>query len=334
MTYNIDPIIKKISDTVASHRIAEGDYCRWLWQNEKGNRELGSNAYGCADAANILYSIGQFPTDDDERAAFVRHIAKFQDKDTGLFVERTHHNYHTTAHCAAALELFDKRPLYPLTALKQFDDISTFRSFVQSLDWLADAWTTSHQGAGIFAAKIICENPSIEWQNGYFDLLTDNCDKKHGMSWEGTIDGGTSMISHHLNGWFHYLFNFNYCRRPIPHVNTFIDTLIDMYRSGKAQNDKLGRACNFREVDFVFALNRATSQSGYRREEARDVLRHFADIFLNFLDSVDDKTRDDWNDLHSLFGSVCALCELQLALPGEILTSRPLKTVLDRRPFI
>jgi hypothetical protein len=35
-----------------------------------------------------------------------------------------------------------------------------------------------------------------------------------------------------------------------------------------------------------------------------------------------------------LFGAVCALAELQRALPGEIRSERPLRLVLDRRPFI
>lgn len=332
--YYLDPLIQKISATVETHRVGEGDYCRWLWQNEKATRETGSNPYGCADAANILYSIGAFPTNDAERAAAVARLQAFQDPESGLFQERTHHNYHTTAHCSAALELFDKRPLYALSELKQFDDIPTLLDFLGSLDWYTTPWPASHRGAGVFAAKIICEAPSLRWQNAYFDFLTRHCDSRYGMSLAGAPDSGSAPLDHHLNGWFHYLFNFNHCHRPIPHAKTLVDTLIDMYQGGKCQNDKLGRTCGFREVDFVFALNRASAQCGHRREESQQILRHFADVFLPFLESIDPLTRDDWNDLHCLFGTVCALCELQLALPGELLSSTPLKSVLDRRPFI
>lgn len=334
MTYNIDPIIENAAKTVASHKLGAGDYCRWLWQNPKGNRELGSNPYGCADAANILYSIGRFPEDDEERAASVSHLRKFQDPETGLFRERTHHTYHTTAHCAAALELFDKKPQHPLHALRTYDDVNTLHSFLRDLEWFSNVWSTSHRGAGVFAAKMICETPSIEWQNAYFDFLTAHCDKKYGMSWEGSVDGGTNLLPHHLNGWFHYLFNFNHCHRPFPEVRTFIDTLIDMYTSGNCQNDILGRTCGFREVDYVFALNRATAQAGYRREQALDILRRFTSTFIDFLTAITPETDDGFNDLHMLFGSICALCELQLALPGELLSTIPLKNVLDRRPFI
>ena len=41
-----------------------------------------------------------------------------------------------------------------------------------------------------------------------------------------------------------------------------------------------------------------------------------------------------FNDLHALFGSVCCMAELQSALPGKIISAKPLRLVLDRRPFI
>ena len=35
-----------------------------------------------------------------------------------------------------------------------------------------------------------------------------------------------------------------------------------------------------------------------------------------------------------LFGGVCALAELQQTLRGELISDKPLRLVLDRRPFI
>ena len=61
MMLDAQKIVEKISATVASHRLEnEGEYSRWLWQNEGNTRELGINEYGCADAVNILYTIGEF----------------------------------------------------------------------------------------------------------------------------------------------------------------------------------------------------------------------------------------------------------------------------------
>jgi hypothetical protein len=53
-----------------------------------------------------------------------------------------------------------------------------------------------------------------------------------------------------------------------------------------------------------------------------------------FLLGLDLEEHDGLNDLHSLFGAVCALAELQTACPGMIRTRQPLRLVLDRRPFI
>ena len=65
-----------------------------------------------------------------------------------------------------------------------------------------------------------------------------------------------------------------------------------------------------------------------------ELLRDCAGQFVSYLASVDETRDEGMNDLHALFGAVCALAELQLALPGELRSSVPLRNVLDRRPFI
>ena len=69
-------------------------------------------------------------------------------------------------------------------------------------------------------------------------------------------------------------------------------------------------------------------------QKYKELLWDHAQKLIAYMESLDDKTHDQMNDLHSLFGGVCALCELQQALPGKIETDIPLKLVLDRRPFI
>jgi len=49
---------------------------------------------------------------------------------------------------------------------------------------------------------------------------------------------------------------------------------------------------------------------------------------------MDPYTSETLNDLNTLFAIVCALAVLQDALPGYIRTSKPLKLVLDKRPFL
>ena len=84
----------------------------------------------------------------------------------------------------------------------------------------------------------------------------------------------------------------------------------------------------------MYCLTRSLRQSGHRFEACRAALGGFAEDYASFLLSLDLDEHDGANDLHSLFGALCCLAELQQALPGTIRTERPLRLVLDRRPFI
>ena len=327
----IDNIIEKIAATVENHYLGNGAYARFLWQDENDTRKMGVNEYGCADAANILYSIGCFESDASKRAQLIRTMQDMQDEETGLFFEGTHHTYHTTAHVVSALELFDAKPVYELKALKKYLDIDELYSLLEGLDWENNPWPQSHQGAGVFAAMTITKMAPIEWQNSYFSWLKERCSPVYGMSYGAKM--GKAPLYEHLNGWFHYIFNHEAAHRPIPYPDKLIDSCLDMYYHG-GLDDKFANRCGFCEIDWIFCINRASRQTAHRFDEVKEAIRDFGRRFVGYMDQVDQKTDDGFNDLHMLFGAVCALCELQSALPGEYLTTVPLKLVLDRRPFI
>ena len=49
---DITELIKIIKKTVDSHQLEnEGEYKRFLWQNEENNRKMGLNEYGCKDSS-------------------------------------------------------------------------------------------------------------------------------------------------------------------------------------------------------------------------------------------------------------------------------------------
>lgn len=333
---NIDRLIEKIRRTVESHRLEEGVYARWIWQNEAGNRELGINEYGCADAANILYSIGDFPQEPEKRAAWVKALKGMQEPETGLYHEATHHTIHTTAHCLAALELFDAQPDHRLSAYDQYMEKDALEAFLAGLDWTKaerSPWSESHKGAGLYAALVITRSAPLEWQKWYFDWLRDNCDPVYGMSSKGTVDNGNAELYEHMCGWFHYMFNHNYAHMPFPYPEKLIDSCLDMYRK-KELGPRFGEMVGFKEIDWVFCVNRACRQTGYRFMECREAMEDFANGYIAYLDNLDWEKDDEFNDLHMLFGAVCAIAELQMALPGKLVSTVPLKLVLDRRPFI
>lgn len=55
----MDRVVEKIAYVTEKHHLGDGAYCRWLWDSPRGGRNLGINEYGCADAINILYTIGR-----------------------------------------------------------------------------------------------------------------------------------------------------------------------------------------------------------------------------------------------------------------------------------
>lgn len=76
-----------------------------------------------------------------------------------------------------------------------------------------------------------------------------------------------------------------------------------------------------------------TAGERYGEKAALPALRAGAALVAD-LESRDPATDDGMNDLHMPFGTVCALAELQRALPGDDVMTRPLRLVLDRRPFL
>lgn len=329
---NIQSLIDDIKQTVRSHELGNGKYARYLLDNDV-NKNNGNNEYGCADAANILYTIGAFGDDVEKRQAAISAIQDFQ-HENGLFDEGTHHPIHCTAHCIAALELFDAKPKLPLVGLRQYTSVEGLYSLLESLPWAESPWPSAHQGAGIYAALTLNGNATREWQNKYFEWITDHTDKKYGIGLQGAIDKKMQPVSHHLNGWFHYMFNFVFARRPIPCAKQAVDTCIELYKNKTELVPDFFNSVNFAQIDWIYMLNRAARQEGYRVKESCDLIKDFARIYIDYLNSIDKTTHERWNDLHLLFGSTCALAELQMALPGEIDTDYPLKLVLDRRPFI
>lgn len=333
---NIDGLIKKISKIVENHKISEGRYSRYIWNNENGDRKMGINEYGCADAANILYTIGEFEGDPEKRAEWVKAIQEMQHPDTGIFEEGTHHIIHTTAHCISALELFDAKPLYPVKEFEKYKNYEELYRLLDNLKWKEYCWPQSHQGAGIFAIFAVMDMADLDWQDAYFGWLDREADPETGLWRKGQLPEGDRFYST-IGCAFHYLFNYEHANRPLPYPTRVIDTLIDMYRNidnGSFGEFKLFERVQFYEMDFVYMLTRSVAQTGYRYDEVKEVLIDFADRYIDFLEACDPDTHDGMNDIHMLFGAVCCVAELQQFLRGYLVSTKPLRLVLDRRPFI
>jgi len=332
---NINSLLNNIKKTVDSHQLSTGEYARWIWDDPAGEtkRNLTSNAYGCADAANIFYTLNCFPTDVEERKLWVKGLQAHQDKKTGLFVEGSHLPSHTTAHCVAALELFDAKPLYPFYDFKKYEDNDAMCQLLESLNW-PEAKGPGHIAPAIYSSFVITRAVPHSWVDNYFDWLNKNCDPETALWRKGTypLPQGASICQHMGDG-FHFLFTYEHARMAYPYPDKLIDTCLDLC-TDRIGYPKFGKQFHFIEVDWVFCLNRASRQTKHRFDEVQAALYGFAKDYISWLNTVDWETDDGANDLHMLFGTLCCLTELQLALPGIIRSDVPLRMVLDRRPFI
>jgi hypothetical protein len=173
------------------------------------------------------------------------------------------------------------------------------------------------------------------WQQRYFAWLARENDPASGFWRRGCVGfaqhSGMRTRFPHLAGSFHYLFNHEYGRQALAHPAAMVDTCLELRRSDPYP---IGHAVGFAEIDWVYCLNRAARQCGHRLDEVRATLESFAAEYIPYLLSLDPATHDGMNDLHQLFGTACCVAELQTALPGQILSDKPLRLVLDRRPFI
>lgn len=331
---DINNIIKKVKKTLNTHRVDEGKYVRWLW-DDGSQRDLGVNEYGCADAANILYTLNEFISEPEKRQKWVDALNDMQNPETGMFAEPTHHTLHTTAHCTASLELFDAKPRYEIFGVRKYLDIKELYNLLEGLDWKEQPWPQSHQGAGIFAIMNNTGMATYEWNQAYFKWLWDHSDPETGMFGGKYVT--KEKLYEHMGGTFHYIFNHEYAKMPLRYPEKLIDSCIWMYENQDTPGvlyPEFNNSCNFIQMDWVYCITRALRQTNYRFDDCKKVLKHFADVYIEYLDNVDENTDDKFNDLHLLFGTMCCLAELQSGLPGYIKSEKPLRLVLDRRPFI
>lgn len=332
MKKDINQLIENVRQLVASHKLADGAYARWIMEDGT-DRKMGVNEYGCADAANLLYTIGDFPKDPDERLCWIRTMQDMQDPETGLFIEGTHHTIHTTAHCIAALELFDALPKYPLKAFEPYKTKEGLETFLDGLEWENVPWSTSHKGAGLYAALNNAEEATPEWNAWYFSWLWKEACPETGLWRKGCVVNGARPAFEHMAGSFHYLFNHEHAKMPLHYPEKMIDTCLAMWKE-KQLPEYFTHGVNFIQLDWVYCITRALRQCNHRYEECVQAVTEFAEEYLDFLLSLDPDTSAELDDLHMLFGAISCVAELQSFLPGCLISDKPLKIVLNRRPFV
>jgi hypothetical protein len=332
---DLQPFLDGVEALVAGHALGPpGAYARWTRPGAQSSRDLGLNPYGCADAVNLLYTLGRLPARAEDRSAWIDTLQDLQDLEDGLFHEETHHPIHTTAHCVAALELLDALPRHPLRGLAPLREPGAMEAFLEGLDWSGNPWMESHRGAGLYASLLLVDDVDSVWEDRYFTWLAREVDPATGLLRRGCLPElpkAELLLFPHLAGTFHYLFNFEHAGRALPHPGALVETCL---RILERELFPFSRFAGFAEIDWVYCLARSLRRSDHRSADAHRALADFAERHVEFLTSLDPATDEGLDDLHNLFGTVCALAELQTVLGDRLRSDRPLRLVLDRRPFI
>lgn len=329
--HDLRPFVAAVRQIVDRHNLGRtGEYARWITQDAKGSRDMGCTPYGSANAANILYTIGQLPESFAEKEAFAKVLQGFQNSETGLFVNPGNFATHTTAFVSGALYLLGAKPKYRAEAFRVYESREELFRLLESIDWAKDPWLGSHVGAGIYASMVLTGIADDRWEDLYFEWLSANADPETGLWKRGALQGAPRF--HYLAATFHYVFNHEHARRALPYPQALLDTCIAAYRAGDCID--FAKELGWPDIDFAYLLARVQRRAGTRYEETQQILREIADGLIGQLMQMDPKTDEKLNDLNTLFAIVCALAVLQDALPGYIRTSRPLKLVLDVRPFL
>lgn len=333
---DIEPVVAAALAAVAQSKVAPGRYRRFLGKQRR-TRVKGDAAsgYGSAAAACILYTAARFPAAPRERAAFVAYLRAGQDKSSGLFSDQYHGRTHATAYTLAALELFDAAPLHPLHELDKLRAPGAIEALLDGLDW-RKPWGASHEGAGSFAALFLARQAPADFQDRYFGWLAEQQDPDTGLWRKGALASPANPQGAQpfdaLAAAFHYLFNHEAARRPIPRPAALIDSALQVKREGRYPT--LGRNVGFAELDWLYCLSRCARQSAHRRAEVLAELSGFAGAYARHLLALVQDNPTPFEDLHALNGTMSALAELQQAVPGVLRCERPLRLTLDRRPFI
>lgn len=295
--------------------------------------EAGGDPFAAAAAAHILYMLGVFPGRSSERDAWIETLRGFQDPETGLVKVAGIADLRATAACVTALDCFDIPLSHPPHTLMEHATPKDLPGFLNLLPWDEDSKEAGETAAALFAILVLTCTVGREWENAWFRWFEKENDPHTGLTRKGDISP-VALMGHwtllpHVTGHAHVLYSHVHARVPHPHPWRLTDTLLDMLETNQGI---FSVEPDVRELPVVFALCRSMRVTAHRHEEGLCALRRFVFRYLVFLENQ--AKAGKLEDLVLASRVVCLLAELQQALPGTLHTRRPLRQLLDCRPWI
>jgi hypothetical protein len=305
--------------------------------------ETETALYGSADVACILYSLGRLNPSPRESAAWLEVLSGFQDAESGFFVDRAGmlSTAHNTGFAVGAMNLLHPQlrngelPRAPLRFAQLVREPADAERYVASLNWRSDCYEAGENLIGHASSffNVSCAVPAdwFDWLVGYVEGT--KMDEANGMV---GVDKPPAGDSDQIGGTLHFDFLWAALARRLPFASARADALLGLQlRSG------LWDATNpwWLTFDAVYMLRRTLPDlSGERTEDVRAaVARATAALSARASDPAVRSSDfvDPWMGAHMLTGAVSFFAYAQQVL-GErrVITGRPLRSVLDRRPYI
>ncbi len=285
--------------------------------------------YGVADLASIFYTLNRLDPNEETRAEWAKAFGQFQRPGDGLLVERvrSHDPLHNTAYALASMELLDLKPSRPVRLASEADPAA----FLESIDWRSDVYLGSHRGAGAASIHYLLHGPDPKWFAAYFSKTDSLFDPRFGMMGRNKPAPGDFDA---VGGTFHYGFLYETFHRAMPYADARVDAVI-----GLRQPDGYWHPQNhlWLTLDAVYLLTRTLRYTTHRFDEVRRIVADTMRLLARDVFSVEGQSRSFSGALptHSVMAAISIAAEAQRFLGSEIiLTERPLRLVLDRRPFI
>ncbi len=299
--------------------------------------------YGAADAACILYTLDALATDEPAAREWLDVLGTYQDPTSGFFVAETASlaKAHNTGFAVGAMNLFepnlinDELPKHALAFARLIEDPTEAERYSDSLDWRGDCYAAGERLIGLASTFAnVSGVVAPEW----FDWLVGYIEKRK-------FDPATGMVGvdkppqgdkDQIGGTFHFDFFWASRDRELPHPQARASALLDLQQSSGLWDPHNPW---WLSLDAVYMLGRTMpSLPADAAKAARSAIvltaNALADRAADPAQRVTD-FGDAWMGVHMLTGAISFFAYLQQILGHDaVITERPLRLVLDRRPYI
>jgi len=281
--------------------------------------------------ACILYTVGALRPAERERGEWAAAFQAFQNPDSGWFLEKSHTHVplHNTAFALAAMQILNLTPQHPVKMGEAYSDP---RAFLNTLNWRTAVYADSHKGAGIAAIfALVPDLGKPKWFDEYFAACESLFDPNNGLMGKDKPHTGDAE---QIGGTFHYSFLYQHFNRHMPYAEQRIDTVI---RLQQADGYWMKKNHLWMTLDAIYLMTRTLRYRPYRFDDVCAVVRRVLNVLMRDVFSAEGRKNTFTGNLavHSLTAAISIAAEAQQFLGAqEVVTERPLRLVLDRRPFI